>query len=213
MVRVLIVAAFSALFALSTVPFLASQAAEAGKAAAKGEEKAAPKAEPTPGPPLVAANPEAGASLVALIDYEDPGTQLLREKLAAFAKANKDIKLLVKPWGASGPLARLSAKAAYAAERQGKFRVFHEALLADSGSHTYLSIRDMSYAIGLDWGKLAADIDDPKTGEAADANAKEAERLKITSGPAFIAGTRVFNDPWNKLDFTAMAAAARSAGK
>lgn len=205
MVRVFIVAAFSALFALSTVPFLASQAAEApaGKSAAK--------ADPTPGPPLVAANPEGGLSLVALIDYEDPGAQLLREKLAAFAKANKDIKLLVKPWAASGPLARLSAKAAYAAERQGKFQVFHEAMLADTGSHTYLSIRDMSYAIGLDWEKLAADIDDPKTGEAVDANAKEAEGLKLTPGPAFIAGTRVFNDPWNKLDFTAMATAVRGA--
>lgn len=214
MVRVFILAVFGAVFALSTVPILTSplltaHAAEAPAAKAPAA-KAEPKADPTPGPPLIATNPEAGAELVALIDYEDPGTQLLRDKLAAFGKANKDIKLLVKPWASSGPLARLSAKAAYAAQRQGKFTAFHEAILADPGTHTYLSLRDMSYVVGLDWGKLSADLDDPKVGEAVDANNKLAESLKVVAGPAFVAGTQVFNDPWNKLDFTAIAAAARA---
>ncbi|MBX7197777.1 MAG: DsbA family protein [Rhodospirillaceae bacterium] len=211
MVRVLILAVFGVLFAVSTLPVLTSRAAEApaGKGAGKA---AAVKADPTPGPPLVAANPEAGAVLVALIDYEDTGTQLLRDKLAAFAKANKDIKLQIKPWAASGgPLAHLSARAAYAAERQGKFAAFHAAMLSETGSHTYLSIRDLSNLIGLNWEKLAADIDDPKTGEAVEANAKLAESLKLATGPAFVAGTKVFNDPWNKVDFAAMAAAARAA--
>ena len=205
MVRVFILAFFGAVFAVSAVPILTSQAAEAPAA------KAAPKGDPTPGPPLVAANPDAGASLVALIDYEDPSAQLLRDKLAAL-QSNKDIKLVVKPWASYGPLSRLSAKAAYAAERQGKFAAFHAAIMNDPGSHTYLSLRDLSFAHGLDWDRLAKDLDDPKVGEAVDANVKLAESLKVTSGPAFVAGTQVFNDPWNKLDFAAIARAAKSGG-
>lgn len=206
MVRVFILAAFGAVFAMSAVPVFTSQAAEAPAA------KAAPKADPSPGPPLVAANPDGGASLVALIDYEDPSAQLLRDKLAAFSKSNKDIKLVVKPWASYGPLSRLSAKAAYAAERQGKFAAFHAAIMNDPGSHTYLSLRDLSFAHGLDWDRLAKDLDDPKVGEAVDANVKLAASLKVTCGPAFVAGTQVFNDPWNKLDFAAMARAAKSGG-
>lgn len=210
MVRVFVVAVFGAVFALSAVPILPSHAAEAPAAKAPAA-KAEPKADPTPGPPLVAANGDSTRTVVALIDYEDAGAQMLREKFAAFAKSNRDIKLEIKPWASSGPLSRLSAKAAYAAQRQGKFTAFHEAVLADPGSHTYLSIRDLSFAIGLDWEKLAADLDDPKTGEAVDANNKLAESLKVTAGPAFVVGTRVFNDPWNKLDFAAIAAAAKGA--
>lgn len=210
MVRASVLAVFGTLFVFALAPALTSQAAEAPAAKAPAA-KAEPKADPTPGPPLIAANADGAFSLVALIDYEAPGTQLLVQKIAAFTKANRDIKLMVKPWASNGPLARLSAKAAYAAQRQGKFAAFHQAMLADPGSHTYFSLRDLCNAVGLDWQKLAADLDDPKVAEAVDANTKQAESLKVAAGPAFVAGTQVFNDPWNKLDFTAIAAAARRA--
>jgi protein-disulfide isomerase len=204
MVRAFILTVFGLVFALPTL-FAPSHAAE------PAASKSAAKAAPTPGPPLIAANPEATATVVALIDYDDPGAQMLRQKLGAFGKDNKDIKLEVKPWAADDPLARLSAKAAYAAQRQNKFPAFNDAILRDPGSHTYLSLRDLANIIGLDWAQFTKDLDDPKLGEAVDANAQLAAKLKATADPAFVAGGQVFTGPWDKVDFKAIALAARNA--
>lgn len=168
-------------------------------------------AAPQAGPDLVAANPGGATTLIALLDYEDLSTQMLRQKLGDFIKSNRDIRVVVKPWASNGALARLSAKVAYAAERQGKFAAFHDAMLADSGAHTYFSFRDMTPVLGLDWERMQKDLDDPKVGEAVDANGKYAESQGVKSGPAFVAGARVFNTPWNQVDFAQIATEARAA--
>src|SRR2546423_11664152 len=111
-----------------------------------------------------------------------------------------------------GPLSTVSAKAAIAAAKQGKFAAFHAALLSDSGSHTWYAIRDLAAVVGLDWDRMRADMDAPELAAAVEANSKLAETLKITDSPVFIAGGRIIAEPWNKLDLGRLGAAARSGG-
>jgi len=159
---------------------------------------------------LVAANPEGTATIVAFVDYQSVGAQALHAKLADVLKVNKDLRLVVKPWSMLGPLSTVSAKAVIAAAKQGKFAAFHAALLSDPGSHTWYAIRDLAAVVGLDWGRMQADMDAAETAQAVDANTKLAETLKITDSPVFIAGGRILPEPWNKLDLGHLAAAART---
>lgn len=159
---------------------------------------------------LVAANPGGDSTLIAVINYQDLAGGTFRERLAAFAKQNPDIRIVVRPTSGVGPLAEFLAKAAYAAQRQGNFSSFHDAVLAAPQAHTYYSLRDHAPAIGLDWAKFQRDFQEPQIAEQVAANAAFMKENNITVTPAFVARGKVFAGPLEQLDLPAVAAAARA---
>lgn len=167
-------------------------------------------ADPTPVTDLVAANPSATSRVVAVINYENAAGRMLQNKLSSFARGNPDIRIVVRPLSGGGPLSDFLAKAAYAAGRQGKFVVFHDAALAAPIANTWYSLRDSAPVLGLDWQRFQQDFMDPKIAEEVRANAKFAEEQKIANTPAFVAGGQVFAGPWASLDLEQVAAAARN---
>ena len=164
------------------------------------------------GTELVAANPGGTSTLVAVINYENVAGRMLRDRLVAFGRDNPDIKVVIRPVPGGGPLAEFLAKAAYAAAQQGRFAAFHDAALTSPQAHTWYSLRDNAPLLGLDWPRFQQDFQNPKTAEAVQANVKFAEEMKITSPPAVVTAGRVFTGPWEKLNFTEVAAAARANG-
>lgn len=200
----LILHATAAALAFSLVSSAAYAAAVAEKPAA---EQPAPLPPAAQGPDLVAANPGGGATLVALVNYESPTGRITRDRLVAFAKQNPDIKILVRPMGAGGPLSEFLAKAAYVAARQGKFLAFHDAALTAPQAHTWYSLRDNAPLLGLDWLRFQQDFMDPKIAEAVRANVEFAKERNIAGPPAFVAGGKVFAGA--TPDLAQVAAAAR----
>lgn len=166
-------------------------------------------ATPSAAQDLVAANPQGRTVLVAVINYENVAGRGVHDRLAAFARANPDIKIVVKPVAGAGPLSEFLAKAAYAAARQGRFAAFHDGAIAASQANTYYSLRDSAPLLGLDWSQFQRDFQDPAIAEQVKANAKYAADHKIAEAPAFIAGEQVFAGPWEKLDLAKVAAAVK----
>lgn len=158
---------------------------------------------------MVVANPNGKATVIAVVDYQDYGLHMMRDQLSAFARENPDIKLVVKPWASGGPLSRFAAKAAYAAAKQGKLPQFHTAMISDLGPHTWYSLRNAAPAFGLDWKRFETDFADQALDQRVEADARTIAELKISSSPAFIAGGRVFRDPWNKINLAQVAQTAR----
>ena len=180
-------------------------------AAAAPEKPAAakPVAPAVPGPDLVAANPGGSAVVVAVISYENLAGHQVQERLAAFAKQNPGIKVLIRPTSGGGPLSEFLAKAAYTAARQGKFLAFHDAAVAAPQAYTWHSLRDSAPILGLDWARFQSDFMDPAVVDAVRANAEFAKERGIAAPPAFVAGGQVFAGPWAILDLRAVAAAAK----
>ncbi|MBX7199939.1 MAG: DsbA family protein [Rhodospirillaceae bacterium] len=158
---------------------------------------------------MVVANPGGKAAVTAIIDYQGHPLHPMRDQLSAFTKENPDIALVIKPWASGGPLSRFAAKAAYAAAKQGKLSEFHAAMLSDLGPHTWYSLRNAAPAFGLDWKRFEADFSNEALDRQVEEDARSIAALKITNSPAFVAGGRVFNDPWDKINFAQIAEAAR----
>jgi protein-disulfide isomerase len=158
---------------------------------------------------LVAANPNGASALIAVINYENIAGRAVHDRLVAFSRANPNIRFVVKPIAGTGPLSEFLAKAAYAAARQGKFAAFHEAAISAPQPNTYYSLRDSAPLIGLDWPRFQKDFQNTAIAEEVRANAKFAEEHKIAGAPAFVAGGQVFAAPWDKLDLSKIAAAAK----
>ena len=85
----------------------------------------------------------------------------------------------------------ISAKAAIASKKQGKYWELHTALLGHEGKVTAAAVDEIAAAQGLDVAKLKADMELPEVAEAIQANHALAQSLAINGTPAFIIDTQV----------------------
>lgn len=201
MPRASLVAVIGGILAINA---FAPAAGAASAVAAKPEAVA-----PASATDLVAANPAGSTTVVAVINYESAAGRMMGERLAAFARANPEIRIVVRPVAGGSPLSEFLAKAAYAAARQGRFQAFHEASLAAPIANTWYSLRDSAPLLGLDWQRFQQDFMDPKLIEEVRANGKFAEEHKLAA-PGFVAGGQAFGASWDKMDLTPVAAAAKA---
>lgn len=158
---------------------------------------------------LVAANPGGAKAMTVVVNYDSAATRVFHGRLTAFARANPDIKILIRPVAGGGPLAEFLAKAAYTAARQDKFPAFHDAALTSPQAHTWYSLRDSAPLLGLDWSRFQQDYQKSEAAAAVQGNAKYVEDVKVTSVPAVIVAGRVFTGAPDKIDLDEAARAAR----
>jgi protein-disulfide isomerase len=89
--------------------------------------------------------------------------------------------------------ARLAAKAALAAERQGKFWEYHDALLEHRTELERDSLTKYAGDLGLDTAKFEKDLDDPALEDRIKADEKDAETVGAKGTPhSFVNGRRVW---------------------
>ena len=86
--------------------------------------------------------------------------------------------------------ARLAAKAALAANEQGKFWEYHDALFTHQGALDRASLERYAEDLGLDLRRFRADLDDSRLDIAIEADVTEAHRLDVKGTPAFFVNGR-----------------------
>lgn len=79
-----------------------------------------------------------------------------------------------------------AAKAALAAEKQGKYLQFHQALMKDEQRLTRQRVLEIAQTIGLDIEQLQQDIDSSELDDAVQSNMELASDLGLIGTPAFI---------------------------
>jgi protein-disulfide isomerase len=82
---------------------------------------------------------------------------------------------------------QIAAKAALAAQRQGKYLEFHNTLL-ESDSSSDETIKSISDKLGLNYAALQKDMDDPKINQALERNHRLATALGVNGTPSYLIG-------------------------
>ncbi len=86
--------------------------------------------------------------------------------------------------------ARLAAKAALAANEQGKFWEYHDALFAHQKDLDRASLERYAEDLDLNLRRFRADLDDPRLDIAVEADITEAHRLDVKGTPTFFVNGR-----------------------
>jgi protein-disulfide isomerase len=111
--------------------------------------------------------------------------------LQAVLAAQPDVRLVVKEFPILAETSVLAAKAAIAAQRQGKFEDFHIAMMTWRGRIDADAIDSAGREAGLDPNRLRLDMEDELTAAILTRTRSAAAALEIRGTPALIIGEAV----------------------
>lgn len=101
-----------------------------------------------------------------------------------------------------GPMSTLASKAALAAEKQGEYAAFHDAMMAQNDRiENEQVIFDTAETVGLDVEQLKKDMQDPEIDALIDENLQLGNQLAVQGTPEFFIGdTSIPGAPENLRD-------------
>jgi protein-disulfide isomerase len=137
-------------------------------------------------------SPEAPITIVEWADFECPACQAATPILNEVVKANKDVRLVFKNY----PLdmhenAEAAARAALAADKQGKFWEMHQALFTSQMPLTSTTIERFAADLKLDLEQFKKDQRSEDVADRVSRDRKQGEDVKLQATPTvFINGRR-----------------------
>ena len=148
-------------------------------------------AEPLQIQPLGAAHGD--VTIVEYFDYNCPGCRHLDPELRKLLAEDPKVRLIRKDWPVFGDASAYAAYCSYAAAREGKYAVAHDALI---GSKQDLDskddVRQVMRAAGFDMQKIDADIalHEKEYSATLARNVREATALSLRGTPGLIVGNQ-----------------------
>jgi protein-disulfide isomerase len=139
----------------------------------------------------VGGNPQGDVALVEFFDYRCPYCKQVEPALESMLKQDPKLRLVYKEFPILGPVSVTAARAALAAQRQGKYDAFHAAMMAARGNITDDTVYRVAGSVGLDVEKLKRDMASPEIAQTIKANKQLADALDIRGTPAFVIGDKV----------------------
>lgn len=133
----------------------------------------------------VAGNPKGKITVVEFFDYQCPHCVEMTPVIDAIIKANPEVRIVYKEFPIRGPASEIAAKAALAANMQGKYFEFHKALMAANRNLTEDDILKIAATVGLDVAKLKKDMASDAVMQQIKDNYKLAQALQLIGTPAF----------------------------
>jgi protein-disulfide isomerase len=157
----------------------------------------------------IAGNPDGDVTIVEFFDYQCPDCKAdepVLEKLLAqdprLRIAHKDLPIL-------SPDSLTAARAALAAEKQGKYEAFRLVMMSLRGPLDDSSIFVVAAAVGVDLNRLKADMASPAIEREIAANRALASALQIAVTPTFIIGDQAIEGAIDISGFKELVARAR----
>ena len=139
----------------------------------------------------VAGNPRGDVTIVEFFDYRCPYSKQVLPSLQALLREDHNLRFLYKELPVLGPQSVTAAHAALAAQRQGKYEAFHNAMMATKGQITDDTVYKIAGSVGLDVERLKQDMSAPEIEQALKANLALADALNIHGTPGFIIGKHI----------------------
>ena len=130
-------------------------------------------------------------TLVEFYDYRCGYCRKAASAVTALQKEDPRVRVVYKDFPILGEPSELAAKAALAAQAQGKHQVFHEALFASHADMTKDEILKIAASVGLDTTRLEADMANSEWQAVIEKNRTLAHELGISGTPGFIVGTEL----------------------
>lgn len=136
----------------------------------------------------VAGNPNGTITIAEFFDYQCPHCIDMAPVIADILKANPDVRVVFKEFPIRGPVSDFAARAALAANKQGKYYDFSHALLMQKQPLSEASILETAKSVGLNVDELKKDMNDKAVTDQLKNNMKLAQELKLFGTPAFFIG-------------------------
>ena len=143
-----------------------------------------------PGNP-VGGNPQATVTIVEFFDFQCGYCKKEEVEIIKLLQTDPDIRMVYKDLPILGPVSVFAARAALAAQKQGKHGLFHAAMMAATGNLTEQRVLQLAAQVGLDVSRLEKDMADPSVEEILARNTHLADALSIRGTPALVIGTEL----------------------
>ena len=142
----------------------------------------------------VVGNPKGSLWLVSFSDYQCGHCKRMKGILDQLITENDKLKIVNKELPIFGEESEFAAKAALAANMQGKYKALHDKLFALQPPITEQQVLDAAKAAGIDMKKLQKDMNSNAVQAEIDNNMELAYALKLLGTPAFIFAKGVGTD-------------------
>ena len=185
---------------------LAQERQQAERVAALGDA-----IERDPGDPIIG-NPNGDVTLVEFFDYQCGYCKRMIEPLINFARADGNLRIVLKEFPILGPESMVAARASLAAHKQGKYEAFHVALMSLRGRLSEPAIFQTALEVGLDTEKLLRDMDAPDVVGQLRKTRELGEALSVRGTPAFIINGTIIPGAMDEDRLADLVAKARAKG-
>lgn len=136
-----------------------------------------------------AGNPQGNVTVAEFFDYQCGHCQAMAPIISAIIKANPNVRVVFKDFPVfPGQTSTFAARAALAANLQGKYYQFSHALLSSDQPLTEQTVLNIAQQTGLNTAKLKSDMRLKNIYEQLRANIRLAKQLKLVGTPAFFIG-------------------------
>jgi protein-disulfide isomerase len=162
----------------------------------------------TPADP-VAGNPRGDVTIVEFFDTRCPYCRKMEPTMSSFLGEDKNVRLVYKDLPILGPASLLGSKALLAAQRQDAYVKMREAVMKLPPDTTLPQLEAAAKGLGLDWPRMARDMEDPAIQARLDANIKLAHGLGIQGTPALVVGDNLVPGAVELAELKTAVAAAR----
>jgi protein-disulfide isomerase len=157
----------------------------------------------------VGGNKAGNVTIVEFSDYNCPYCKSSAPDLKKAVEADGKVRVIYKEFPILSPASEFAAKAALAANMQGKYLAFHDAALAFKGKLDESSTLEVAKSVGLDVARLKTDMAKPEIAEAIRKNRALGRALEVRGTPAFIIGDTMTGGALDFEEFQAKIAEAR----
>lgn len=163
---------------------------------------------------IVVGNPKGDVTIVEFFDYRCGPCRRLMPELTQLVKLDGNIRLIMKEFPILSRESELAARAAIAANKQGKYWDFHLAMMK-SEEVTPDSIMATARGVGLDMARLNTDMASPQVADIIARNHDLADKLGIDATPTFYIGDKPHSGsmPLSELKEAVAAVRKKAAGK
>ncbi len=139
----------------------------------------------------VSGNVDGDVTLVEFFDYNCGYCKRVFAYMPDLSKEDPNLRVVWKEFPILGPVSRYAAKAAMAADRQGKYMEFHTALMGGGRLVSEAQVLKTAEKVGLDTAQLQRDMEDPAIEAYLDETIELAGALGINGTPGFVIGDQV----------------------
>jgi protein-disulfide isomerase len=146
----------------------------------------------------VSGNPNGKVTVVEFFDYQCPHCVDMAPTITAIIKANPDVRIVYKDFPIRGPMSEFAARAAIAANLQGKYDVLSHAILTSNQPITQDLVFKLAQDNGLNVEKLKTDMNSKAVTDQLKANVELAKQLKLFGTPALFIGK---TDATNNINY------------
>jgi protein-disulfide isomerase len=136
-------------------------------------------------------NQNGDVTLVEFFDYNCPYCRQMAPIMTKAEEGDPQLRVVYKEFPILGPNSTFAAKAALAAQNQGKYVAFHRALYQIRGAVDASKAMEAAASVGLDVERLKTDMGDPVIQVAIDKNLALAQALRINGTPGFVIGDQI----------------------